>query len=246
MCRAFFIFKKTTTMKTTYQKRLSIKEWAEGERPREKMIQLGRSALSDAELIAILIRSGTPSESAVEVAKQLLHVFQHDLAALSKGSLAQLKRVKGIGEAKALSILAALELGKRRRSSNTAQLEVIDSSAKAYEHVYSKLADLDHEEFWVVLLNQANKPIHFHCISSGGVSGTVADAKLIFECALSHLACSIILCHNHPSGATRPSEADKRLTTKLAEAGKTLDISVLDHLIIGDECYFSFADEGLL
>ena len=225
---------------------MSIKAWAEDDRPREKLLQKGRSALSDAELIAILIGSGNRQQSAVELSKNILASAQHDLNELGRLGIKELTRFKGIGEAKAVSIAAALELGRRRKEAARTKRQKITSSQNAYEVFYPNLADLPHEEFWIMLLNRANKVLKLENISSGGVSGTVADSKLIFKSALDHLASSVILCHNHPSGNLKPSQADLQLTRKLVEAGKTLDIAVLDHLIIGDDSYLSFADEGLI
>lgn len=228
------------------ENKLSIKAWAEDDRPREKLIQKGRSALSDAELIAILIGSGNREQSAVELSKNILATVNFDLNGLGKQGINELMRFKGIGEAKAISIAAALELGRRRKEATREKKKKITSSHDVFEVFFPKLADLPHEEFWVMLLNRANKVVRLENISRGGVSGTVADAKLIFKAALDHLASSIILCHNHPSGNLKASQADINLTKKLLEAGKTLDIAVLDHLIIGDDSYLSFADEGMI
>lgn len=229
-----------------YDKRLNIKSWAEEDRPREKFATKGKSSLSDAELIAILLGSGNRDETAVELGKRILNSVEHNLDALGKLDLAQLKKFKGVGEAKAISIAAALELGRRRKSSEIKKRTKINSSQLAYEMVYDVLADLPHEEFWVLLLNRANQLIDKVNISKGGVSGTVADAKLIFKPAIERLASGIIVCHNHPSGNLKASEADLRLTKKVVEAGKTLDIMVLDHLIVGHGNYLSLADQGLM
>lgn len=226
--------------------RLPISQWAEGDKPREKLIKNGKNILSDAELIAILLRSGSRERSAVELARFLLKKCNDDLIALSKVSVEELMKIKGIGQAKALSIVAALELGRRRRQAEVLVKKVITSSRDAYELFYPYLADSLYEEFWVMFLNRANARMSIHSISEGGQAGTVADPKKIFKFALEQNAASIILCHNHPSGNLKPSEADIRLTKKLKDAGLMLDLPVLDHLIIGEEKYFSFADEGIL
>lgn len=229
-----------------YDKRLNIKSWAEEDRPREKFAAKGKSSLSDAELIAILLGSGNRDETAVELGKRILNSVDNNLDSLGKLDLAQLQKFKGVGEAKAISIAAALEVGRRRKSSEIKKRPKINSSQLAYEMVYEVLADLPHEEFWVLLLNRANQLIDKINISKGGVSGTVADVKLIFKPAIERLASGIIVCHNHPSGNLKASEADLRLTKKVVEAGKTLDIMVLDHLIVGHGNYLSLADQGLM
>ncbi|MBL4651804.1 MAG: DNA repair protein RadC [Flavobacteriales bacterium] len=224
----------------------SIKYWAEDDRPREKLVAKGRSALSDAELIAIIIGSGSRNESAVELSKRILHSIDNNLSELGKVSVNDLMKFKGIGEAKAITIAAALELGRRRKENEPQKKSKIVTSKDAFGVIYPVLADLPHEEFWVILLNQNNKLIDTVCISRGGVSGTVADAKLIFKVALEKLASSIILSHNHPSGNLKPSKSDIDLTKKLKEGAKLLDIAVLDHLIIGDANFYSFADQGMM
>jgi len=229
-----------------YKGNLNIKSWAEEDRPREKFAQKGKSSLSDAELIAILIGSGNKNESAVELSKRILNSVNHNLNELGRISIENLKEFNGIGEAKAISIAAALELGRRRKEVDSPKKAKVTSSKSAYDQISDVLSDLDHEEFWIILLNRANEVIDRKNISKGGVSGTVADAKLIFKVALDKLSSGIILCHNHPSGNLKPSQADLKLTRKLSEAGKNLDISVLDHLIIGNKGYFSFSDEGIL
>jgi len=226
--------------------RLPIRQWAEGDKPREKLIKNGKGVLSDAELIAILLRSGSRDKSAVELARHMLQQCNNDLTVLSKLSVDDLMKFKGIGEAKALSILAALELGLRRRIAEVPVKQVISSSRDAFELFYPNLADSLYESFWILLLNRANRKIAIQNISEGGQAGTVADPKKIFKLALDQNAASIILCHNHPSGNLQPSDADKQLTRKLKDAGLMLDLPVLDHLIIGDDKYFSFADEGIL
>ncbi|MEL6923814.1 MAG: DNA repair protein RadC [Bacteroidota bacterium] len=223
-----------------------ITTWAEADRPREKMQLIGRANLSDAELIAILLGSGSRSESAVDLAKRMLRTYDHDLNRFGKSSIEELKKFKGIGEAKAITVLAAMELGRRRQINNIKERPQIKSSRDAFQIVAPQLLDLRHEEFWILLLNRANRVIGRECISTGGVAGTVVDAKLVFKKAIEGLACSIVLCHNHPSGNLRPSQADLDLTKKLREAGKVLDCAVLDHLIVADTGYYSFADEGVL
>jgi DNA repair protein RadC len=222
---------------------LSIKSWAEDDRPREKFMAKGRSALSDAELIAILIGSGNKNESAVELSKKILSSVGNNLNRLGQLSLNDLMKFKGIGEA---SIFSALELGRRRKTLGDDKTVKIESSITAFEALYPYLADLDHEQFYTMLLNRSNKVIDIVKISQGGVSGTVADSKLIFKSAVEKLASGIILAHNHPSGNLSPSQADITLTRKLQEAGKLLDISVLDHIIIANNEYFSFADQGMI
>ncbi|MBN2236944.1 MAG: DNA repair protein RadC [Bacteroidales bacterium] len=224
----------------------SIKQWAEEDRPREKLILKGKSSLSNAEILAILIGSGNRDQTAVELAQTILAANQNNLNALSGLSLEELMKFKGIGEAKAITILAALELGRRRRSSEVLEQKTIRSSKDVFELMYADLADQSFEEFWIILLKRNNQVISKKRISEGGIAGTVADPKKIFKLALDAQASSIILCHNHPSGNLKPSEQDKQLTKKIFLAGKTLDISVLDHLIFGNEGFFSFADENIL
>lgn len=225
---------------------LNILSWAEEDRPREKLLLKGKSVLSDAELIAILIGSGTRSISAVDVAKMILSNANYNLNELAKFSIKELKKVKGIGEAKAITIVSALELGRRRKDSEFAEKVKITCSNDIYQFMKPELLDMPKEEFWVLLLNRANRLIKKEQISSGGVSGTVADPKIIFKAALDQYASSIILVHNHPSGNLKPSQADIKLTNKMKEAGSLLEIPVLDHIIFGDEGYLSFADEGML
>ena len=223
----------------------NIKQWAEEDRPREKLLLKGKAALSNAELLGILIGSGTKELTAIDLAKTILDQHQNDLNKIARLSVQELTRFKGIGEAEAINIVSALELGRRRKKEEV-ETEKITCAADVHEIMKPELSDLPHEEFWLLLLNRANKIIKKQPISQGGVSGTVADPKLIFNFALNHLASSIILVHNHPSGNLKPSEADKRLTRQLTEAGKLLEISVLDHLIYTDNGYFSFADENLM
>lgn len=234
-------------MKDSYNlSKLTIKHWSEEDQPREKLMLKGKSALSNAELIAILIGSGNTESSAVELSKQILDSVNNNLAELGKKNIHDLMKFKGIGEAKAITILAALEIGRRRKETEGIEKSKVSSSKDAYNYMYETLSDLPHEEFWVLFLNQANLIIKKERISAGGVTGTVVDARMIFKMGVEHLACGIILMHNHPSGNKTPSESDKKLTHKLKEAGKLLDVPVLDHIIFTDESYFSFADEGLI
>ncbi len=224
----------------------SIKNWAVGDRPREKLAAKGVNALSDAELIAILLGSGTREGSALDVARRMMQKIDNDLLALGKLSVKDLMKEKGIGQARAIIIVAAIELGRRRRRFETEQKKNITSSKDVAEIFMSRIGDLPHEQFWLLLLNRANKVIGQELISSGGIAGTVVDTRIIFKKAIESLASSIILCHNHPSGNLKPSEADLSLTNRLKEAGKLLEIPVLDHIIVTDSSSFSFADEGLI
>ncbi|SKB27771.1 RadC family protein [Daejeonella lutea] len=230
----------------TYKEKITIKLWAEEDRPREKLSMLGRRSLSDAELLAILIGSGSRNESAVELSKRILHGCETDLNQLAKLSVKELSRFKGIGEAKAITIIAALELGRRRKDIVPVQPVQISTSIDVYEVIASQFKDLNHEEFWILLLNRANRVTSKHLISKGGQAGTIADPKIIFNIALENHAASIILAHNHPSGNLKPSQSDLDLTKKLRSAGQFLDLPVLDHLIIADQGFLSFADEGIL
>ena len=234
---------------TQYQEKnnyLGIKSWSEEDRPREKLKQKGHQALTNAELIAILIGSGTRRTSALDVSKNLLNQAGNNLHALGQFTLHKLTQVAGIGEAKAISIAAALELGRRRKNSNGHYKPKMDSSNEVYDYIYPYFADLNHEQFHLILLDRGNKVIGEENISKGGVAGTVVDPKLVFKYALDRLASSIILCHNHPSGNKQPSNKDRELTSKLRSAGELLEIKVLDHLIFANDGYFSFADENLL
>jgi len=225
---------------------LRIPLWAEDDRPREKLLLKGRSSLSDAEILAILIGSGTKSQSAVDLAKQILQQVDQNLNNLARLSVNDLTKIKGIGKVKAISIVSALELGRRRKESNLSPKPRITCSSDVLDVIKPDLLDLNHEEFWVIILNRANYVLNKTQISSGGISGTVADPKLIFKSALEQNGSSIILIHNHPSGNLKPSQADINLTKNLKEAGKFMEIPVLDHIIVSDNCYFSFADEGLI
>ncbi len=232
-------------MKDNTNEYLSIKDWAEEDRPREKLLLKGKQALSDAELMAILLGSGTVSVSAVELAKQILQMSSNNLNELAKCSVKDLQKFKGIGEAKAITIVSALELGRRRKESEPIKRDKISGSSDVYEIMKPHLLDLHHEEFWILLLNRANGVIKKEKISTGGVAGTVADPKIIFKRALEETASGIILVHNHPSGNLKPSQADIDLTKKLREGAKLLDMQVLDHLIFTDNGYYSFGDMGI-
>ena len=227
-------------------KNLTIKEWSVEDRPREKMLQKGVFALSDAELLAIIIGSGTRDESAVGLSRHILLDVGQNLNELGKLSIEDLLKYKGIGTVKAINIVAALEMGRRRKVCEVGESKKIQSSQDVYAVFHPLLADLPHEEFWILLLNRANKVIVMHKISQGGISGTVTDIRLILRLALEKLASSLVLCHNHPSGNKSPSEADLAITTKIRDSGKIMDIVVLDHVIIADKDFYSFADEGLL
>ncbi len=225
---------------------LTIKSWAEEDRPREKLLLKGKHVLSDAELIAILISSGNAEETAVELSKRILGKAEQNLNELSKMSVKELMGFKGIGEAKAISIVAALELGRRRKEASATKRERITTSKDAVDIFQPLLGDYTHEEFWILFLNRANMIIGKQAVSSGGMSGTVVDPKIIFKAALDYKASSIVLCHNHPSGNIQPSEADTRLTKNIIAAGRVLEISVLDHIIVTQNSYYSFADEGMM
>jgi DNA repair protein RadC len=225
---------------------LPIKSWAEEDRPREKLLSKGKHSLTDAELIAILIGSGNAKETAVDLARRIMAEYANDLNQVGRLNVKELQKFKGIGEAKALSIVAALELGKRRKKQKEPNSEKISCSKEAVDLMQPIIGDLLHEEFWTIFLNRANIIIGKKQISIGGMSGTVADPKMIFKEALDQKALSIILCHNHPSGNNQPSAADLKLTKNISEAGKVLEINVLDHIIVTQHGFFSFADEGLL
>ena len=223
-----------------------ITNWAEDDKPREKLMLKGKGALSDGELIAILIGSGSRNESAVELSKRILASVDNNLNALGKLSLQQLMTFKGIGEAKAISIIAAMELGRRRRTEDAIELKKITSSKSIFELMQPIIGELSHEEFWIIYLNNSNKVISKSQLSKGGITGTVVDTRLVFKSAIENGAVSVILVHNHPSGTLVASEADKQITRKIKVAGESLDIKVLDHLIVTETNYFSFADEGIL
>ncbi|MDR7209060.1 RadC family protein [Flavobacterium piscis] len=221
-----------------------ITTWSEDDRPREKLMLKGRNALSDAELIAILIGSGSRNESAVDLSKRILNSVDN-LNSLGKMSISQLTNFRGIGEAKAISIIAALELGRRRRAEDAVELVKITSSKLVFEIMQPIIGELPHEEFWVLFLNNSNKAISKSQLSKGGISGTIVDVRLVFKLALEMGATALILCHNHPSGTLLPSDADKQITKKLKLAGESLDVKVLDHLIITETKYYSFVDQGI-
>lgn len=225
---------------------IKISQLAEEDRPREKLLLKGRSALSDAELIAILIGSGTPSVSAVDLSKHILADVNYDLRALARLSIQDLKKFKGIGEAKAISIIAAMELGRRRKDSEPVLKPRITCSQDIYELMRPELLDAELEFFYLILLTRSNQVMKKHMVSQGGTAGTIVDSKVVFKIALEHLAQSIILVHNHPSGNLSPSDQDKRLTQRLVKIGRELDLPVLDHVIFTDVGYFSFADDGSL
>lgn len=225
--------------------KFSIKNWAEDDKPREKLLLKGKNILSDAELVAILISSGNRNESAVSLSKRILASVDNNLNALGKLSLKQLMNFNGIGEAKAVSIAAALELGRRRRTEESIDLHKITSSKEVFQIMHPIIGELLHEEFWVLYLNNSNKVIYKAQLSKGGITGTVVDVRLIFKMALEHNATAIILAHNHPSGKLLASNADKGITKKLKFAGEQLDIKVLDHIIITEKGYLSFQDQGI-
>ncbi|MBF4492973.1 DNA repair protein RadC [Flavobacterium sp. JLP] len=221
-----------------------ITNWSEDDRPREKLMLKGKSVLSDAELIAILIGSGSRNESAVDLSKRIL-ASADNLNVLGKMSISQLMNFKGIGEAKAITIIAALELGRRRRAEDAVELIKITSSKLVFEIMQPIIGELPHEEFWVLFLNNSNKVISKSQLSKGGIAGTIVDVRLVFKLALENGATGLILCHNHPSGNLQPSDADKQITKRLRQAGDSLDVKVLDHLIITETKYYSFVDEGI-
>ncbi|GAA4293459.1 RadC family protein [Aestuariibaculum suncheonense] len=224
----------------------SIKNWSQDDQPREKLLYKGKSTLSDAELVAILIGSGNREESAVALCKRILASVDNNLSALGKLSVKQLMQFKGIGEAKAITIAAALELGRRRRGEEALEKKQITSSRSVFEVMQPVIGELQHEEFWIIYLNNSNKVIQKNQLSKGGITGTLVDVRLVLKTALEVGATGLILSHNHPSGTLKPSEADKQITEKLKTAAQSLDIKVLDHLIITENAYFSFADEGIL
>ena len=224
----------------------SIKQWAKDDRPREKLLDKGAETLSNSELLAILIHNGTREKSAVDVAKDVLKLGKDSLTELGKLSIKELMKIKGIGEAKAITIAAALELGRRRQAATSLSKTVVSSSNDIANYLKAKLKDYRHEVFAVMFLNRANKVNHFEIVSEGGITGTVADPRVILRKALEQDAVNIILCHNHPSGSLKPSKADEQLTAKIKEAARFLDIAVIDHIIVSEDGYFSFADEGIL
>ncbi len=233
-------------MEISKQESYSIKSWPVDDRPREKMQAKGAAALSNSELLAILINNGNKEKSALQIAKDILLIGHNNLDELGKLSLKDLQKIKGIGIAKAITIAAAMELGRRRMSSDFLNKAIVRSSGEIANYLKTVLKDHPHEVFAVLFLNRANKILHFEIVSSGGLTGTVADPRIILKKALETGATSIVLSHNHPSGSLKPSRADEELTQKIRQAAMYLDIKVLDHIIVSDEGYFSFADEGLL
>ena len=224
---------------------VGIKSWAEEDRPREKLLEKGRSVLTEAELIAILIGSGSKNETAVELSKRILASVGNNLNDLGKLSVQELCRFKGIGDAKAISIIAALELGRRRKNTELVKRNKVSTSVNVFEIMKPILMDLPHEEFWLLMLNRSNTLIKKEMVSRGGVAGTVVDTKLVFKTAVDNGASSIIICHNHPSGNCKPSDADIKITRNIKEAGKIMDIALLDHLIVTESEFYSFVDEGV-
>jgi DNA repair protein RadC len=225
---------------------LKITDWAIEDRPREKLIQKGSSSLSDAELLAILISSGTKEKSAVDLGREILGIVNNNLNSLGKLSIADLRKLNGIGTARAVTITAALELGRRRKLAEGPDISQIKCSKDVADIFQPLLSDLAHEEFWILFLNRSNKVINRMKLSQGGVSGTVTDVRMVMKKAIENLASGIIVCHNHPSGNLNPSESDTKITQKIKEAGNLMDIQLLDHLIISDKDYYSFADNGVL
>jgi len=224
----------------------SIKNWAIDDRPREKLLSKGSASLSDSELLAILINNGHKEKSAVDISKEILRIGNNNLNELGKLSLKDFQKIKGIGEAKAITIAAALELGRRRLSATFLEKPVVKTSNDLAQYLRVNIKDYSYEVFGVVFLNKANKVNHFEIISRGGITGTVADPRIILKKALEEDATSIVLCHNHPSGNLKPSRADEELTSKIKDAAKYFDIIVMDHIIVSEEGYYSFADEGIL
>jgi DNA repair protein RadC len=224
----------------------SIKQWAKDDRPREKLLTHGPAHLSDSELIAILLHHGTKDKSAVDLAKEIIHLGKNNLNELGKLTVKELMKIKGVGEAKAITIIAALEIGRRRQAGTYLQKQVMVTSGDFANYMQALFQDHNHEVFAVAFLNQSNKINHIEIISQGGITGTVADPRIILKKALEENAVSIVLCHNHPSGSLRPSRQDEEMTRKIKEAAAYFDIKVLDHIIVSDAGYFSFADEGIL
>lgn len=223
-----------------------ILNWTKEERPREKCRLKGMHSLSDAEILGILIQNGTKNKTAIDLGREILQLSKNNLRELGKLTLRDLMRIKGIGEAKAIHIMAALELGRRKQANESLEKTVITGSVAVADYLQAMFSDHNHEVFAVIFLNRANKINHFEIISSGGISGTVADPRMILRIALEEKAVGLILCHNHPSGNLKPSQPDKELTKKIKEAAKLFDIQVLDHIIVSQDGYFSFADEGLM
>ncbi len=229
-----------------YEQKLGIKLWAEEDRPREKLLLHGRRHLTDAELIAILIGSGNKNETAVDLSKRILSFYDNNLTKLGKASILELSRFKGIGEAKALTIIAALELGLRRKETTEEVITHVTTSNDVYKYLHQTFANLNHEEFWILLLNRSNRVIGKFLISKGAQAGTVADPKIIFKTALENNAANIVLAHNHPSGNLKPSESDDKLTRDMVASGNLLSLYVVDHLIFANNRYYSYRDEDLI
>jgi DNA repair protein RadC len=226
---------------------LPIKSWAESDRPREKLASTGQKSLSDAELLAILISTGQQGETALDLARKLLHHFSNNLHSLGRASVKEISKIKGLGPAKAITIIAALELGQRKKETDNPIREKMTSSRQAFQLFYPILADLTHEQFWLAFLNNANEVLKTAQVSKGGITSTVVDTRLVLKMALEITGCvGIILAHNHPSGSIKASEADKKVTQKIKDAALLLDLQVLDHIIIGGNDYFSFSDEGMI
>jgi len=228
------------------ENKYSIKQWAKDDRPREKLLLRGAENLSNSELLAILIHNGTKEKTAVDLAKEILKLGKDNLGELGKLTVKELMKIKGIGEAKAITIAAALELGRRRQAGLSLERVTVSASGDIAQYLQTVLKDYRHEVFAVIFLNRANKIRHFEIVSEGGITGTVADPRIILKKALEEDAVSIILCHNHPSGSLKPSRADEELTNKIKEAAKYFDIRVVDHIIVSENGYYSFADEGIL
>ena len=233
-------------MKNVNKRSTSIKNWSADERPREKMIRHGSAYLSDAELIAILIRTGNKNQTAIDLAKEILASGRNDLNQLAKLPPETFKKIKGVGETKAITIAAAMELGRRRQGATSIFNMKIKSSNDVANFLSEKFKDLSYEVFAIVLLNRANKVVHFEIISRGGITGTVADPRIILKLALQHSATSLIICHNHPSGNLQPSHADNEITKRIKQAAELIDIKLLDHLIVSEEGYYSYLDEGMM
>ncbi|MFT3936488.1 MAG: DNA repair protein RadC [Chitinophagaceae bacterium] len=228
------------------EQKYSIKDWAKDDRPREKLLSKSPESLSDSELLAILINNGNRQKTAVDLAKEVLLLGKNNLNELGRLSIKDFMAIKGIGEAKAITIAAALELGRRRQAASFLERPIVKSSADIALYLQSRLSDYRHEVFAVIFLNRSNKISHFEIVSEGGITGTVADPRIILKKALQEDATSLVLCHNHPSGSLRPSRADEELTQKIKEAAKYFDIRVMDHIIVSNEGYYSFADDGII
>jgi DNA repair protein RadC len=224
----------------------SIKHWAKDDRPREKLLNQGPSRLSDTELVAILLNHGTRDKSAIDLGREVMHLGKNNLNELGKLSTKDLMRIKGIGQAKAITIAAALEIGRRRQAGSYLQKPIMSTSRDLASYLQSLFQDHSREIFAVAFLNQANRINHIETVSEGGITGTIADPRIILKKALEENAVSLILCHNHPSGSLKPSRQDEEITKKIKEAAKYFDIKVLDHIIVSETGYFSFADEGIL